>query len=58
MGCNCGGRGAGVSYPREITLDSGKKVTVTSAADERTQKEKDRQAQRARARETGYTVRR
>ena len=58
MGCNCGGRGAGVTYPRQVTLDSGTNVTVTSAADERTQKERDRQTQRAKAKETGYTVRR
>ncbi len=58
MGCNCAGRNQGVTYPREVTLDSGKKVTVTSLADERVQKERDRQQQRANARTTGYTVRR
>lgn len=61
MGCaSCGGKAAkaAASYPREATLPDGSKVTVTSAADERVQRERYRQAERAQARETGYTVRR
>lgn len=58
----CCGRSDSVSaaaqYPREATMPDGSKVTVTSAADERTQREKFRQAEREKARATGYTVRR
>lgn len=49
---------AATTYPYEATMPDGSKVTVTSAADERTQREKFRQAERERARTAGYTVRR
>lgn len=46
------------TYPREATMPDGSKVTVTSAADERTQRARFQQTERDRARTTGYTVRR
>lgn len=60
MGCQSCGRAASAAaqYPREVTLPDGSKVTATSAADERTQRERHRQAEREKARATGYTVRR
>lgn len=60
MGCStCGGRAAAASqYPKEATLPDGSKVTVTSAADERVQRDKFRAAERENARTKGYTVRR
>lgn len=60
MGCStCGDRAkAAATYPREATMPDGSKVTVTSAADERTQREKFRQGEREKARANGYTVRR
>lgn len=59
MGC-CGRSSAtpAASYPREATMPDGSTVTVTSAADERVQREKFHQAERENARATGYTVRR
>lgn len=61
MGCqSCGGKAAAAAaqYPREATMPDGSKVTVTSAADERTQRERWRQRERENARTAGYTVRR
>lgn len=58
MGC-CG-RGeqasAGATYPREIVLADGSRKTVTSAAMERTERERARQAERAQAKARGYTT--
>jgi len=61
MGCQtCGGKGskATTTYPREATLPDGTKITVTSSADERVQRERYRQRERAAAKQNGYTVRR
>lgn len=60
MGCQSCGRSAATAaqYPREVVLGDGTTVTVTSAADERTQRERNRQAQRAAAQVKGYTVER
>lgn len=60
MSCtSCGKRAeAAATYPREATMPDGTKVTVTSSADERTQRERFRQAERAQAQSKGYTVRR
>jgi hypothetical protein len=58
MGCSSCGSSAksGVAYPREITLPDGTKMTVTSAANERTERERWRQRERENARARGYTV--
>ena len=58
MGCSsCGGaKNSGVTYPREITLPDGTRMTVTSAANERTERERWRQRERESARIKGYTV--
>lgn len=58
MGCStCGGANtSGVSYPREITLPDNSRITVTSAANERTERERWRQRERDRARVSGYTT--
>jgi hypothetical protein len=58
MGCQtCAGRAAAAAqYPREVTMPDGSKVNVTSAADERVQREKFRQAERQAAQTKGYTV--
>lgn len=60
MGCQSCGRSASAAatYPRDVVLADGSTVTVTSAADERVQRERHRQAEREKARTTGYTVRR
>ena len=47
---------AAASYPREITLPNGDKAVVSSAADERVQRERYKAAERQRAATTGYTV--
>lgn len=58
MGCQtCNQRAAAATkYPKEVVLGDGSKVTVTSAADERTQRERFRQREREAARTKGYTV--
>lgn len=58
MGCSsCGGRAeAAATYPREVLLSDGSKVTVTSAADERVQRARAQQVAREQARRDGYTV--
>jgi hypothetical protein len=59
MGCSsCGGKAAAAAaqYPREITLPDGTKVTVNSASQERTERERYRQRERAAAKTKGYTV--
>lgn len=60
MGCSScgGGAAAAAKYPREIVLADGTKVTVTSAAMERTERERARQAERAQAKARGYTTNR
>lgn len=60
MGCSsCGGAAkAAATYPREAVMPDGTKVTVTSAADERVQRARYQQAERAKAKVDGYTVRR
>lgn len=61
MGCqSCGGKAASAAaqYPREITMPDGTKAMVSSAAMERTERERYRQRERAVARERGYTVQR
>jgi len=57
MGCaSCQQRAAAAAnYPREVNI-GGKTVTVTSAADERTQKAKFQAEERAKTRLAGYTV--
>lgn len=61
MGC-CG-RGSsttipGPAYPKEIELSDGTKVMVSSAAMERTERARDTQRQRDRAKSLGYTAER
>lgn len=61
MGC-CG-RGSTASnaasvYPKEIMLSDGTKVMVSSAAMERTERTRDTQRQRDRAKSLGYTAER
>lgn len=59
MGCStCGGNkaNAAAAYPREIVLGDGTRKTVTSAAMERTERERYRQAERAAAKAKGYTA--
>jgi hypothetical protein len=58
MGCaSCGDRAAkAAQYPREITLPDGTRTTVTSSAQERTERERYRQREREAARTKGYTV--
>ncbi len=61
MGCQtCGGKAAAAAqqYPYEARMPDGSRVTVTSAADERVQRERFKQAEREAARTNGYTVRR
>lgn len=61
MGCaSCGGKAASAAaqYPRDITLPDGTVKTVTSSAMERTERERYRQAERARAKTVGYTAER
>jgi hypothetical protein len=59
MGCGtCGDRAAKATaqYPREVVLGDGTRVTVSSSADERTQRERYRQRERAAAKVKGYTA--
>jgi hypothetical protein len=58
MGCSsCSGAAkAAAQYPREIVLSDGTKVTVASAAQERTERERARQRERANAKSKGYTT--
>lgn len=60
MGCAiCGGKAApAAQYPRDITLPDGTVKTVTSSAMERTERERYRQAERAKAKTVGYTAQR
>lgn len=57
MGC-CGRKDAApaASYPRKVLLADGTEVTATSAADERTQRERGKQREREAARTRGYTA--
>lgn len=60
MGCSSCGRAAAAAatqYPKEVTMPDGTKKTVTSAADERTERARFQQAEREAARTRGYTVR-
>jgi hypothetical protein len=45
-------------YPREAVMPDGSKVTVSSAAQERTERAKAQQRERDQARERGYTAKR
>ncbi len=58
MGCSsCGKRAAAAGeYPREIVLADGARVTVTSSADERVQRQAAEARMRAQAELRGYTV--
>lgn len=58
MGCQtCGQRAAAAAqFPREITLPDGTTKTVTSSAQERTERERYRQRERENAKTKGYTV--
>lgn len=59
MGCSsCGSARAAkaATYPREATLPDGSTVTVTSAADERVQRQNAQARMRSQASERGYTV--
>lgn len=58
MGCSaCNKRAsAAATYPRTVTLPDGSQSEVTSAADERAQRQRAQERMRARAAERGYTV--
>jgi hypothetical protein len=58
MGCSsCGDRAkAAAVYPRTVTLPDGSESTVTSAADERSQRTRAQERMRQQAAERGYTV--
>lgn len=58
MGCSaCNKRAsAAATYPREVTLPDGSQVTVTSPADERSQRLSAQERMRARAAARGYSV--
>lgn len=62
MGCSsCGGKkaqAASVATPREVKMPDGKIVTVTSAAQERAERDQAWVRMRAEARAKGYTVKR
>lgn len=61
MGCQtCNGKAAAAAqqYPYDARMPDGSRVTVTSAADERVQRERFAQKEREAARTSGYTVRR
>lgn len=61
MGCyTCSEKAAAAAqqYPYEARMPDGSRVTVTSAADERVQRERFAQKEREAARTNGYTVRR
>lgn len=57
MGCNCGGKGAGKQYPYEAVMPDGSRVMVSSAAQERLEKDKARAKMRQNSAGKGYTVR-
>lgn len=58
MGCSsCGSRAsAAAQYPRKVTLPDGSEVEVSSASDERVQRQRAQARMRERARSTGYSV--
>lgn len=58
MGCSsCGKRATSAAqYPRTVVLADGSSVEVTSASDERVQRNKAQERMRAKAQELGYTV--
>lgn len=60
MGKSCCGRSeaqaASVATPRQVKLPDGTTITVTSAAEERAEKDKVWVRMRAAARQRGYTV--
>lgn len=60
MGCSggCGGQRAkaAATFPRTVVLADGSSVEVTSAADERAQRQRAQERLRLRAQERGYTV--
>lgn len=58
MGCSsCGSRAAAsAKYPYEAVMPDGTRVTVTSAAQERLEKDKARARMREAARGKGYSV--
>lgn len=58
MGCSsCGQRAkAAATFPRTVVLADGSSVEVTSAADERAQRQRAQERLRLRAQERGYTV--
>lgn len=60
MGCSsCGNRAAAAAkYPRDITLSDGTTKTVTSSAEERTERARAQQRERDAARARGYSVQR
>lgn len=60
MCSTCGGGKASTAatYPREIMLADGSKMTVTSAAQERTERTRAQQRERDAARTRGYSVER
>lgn len=60
MGCSTCGKSTAAQqqYPYDARMPDGSRVTVTSAADERVQRERFKQREREAARTNGYTVRR
>lgn len=58
MGCSsCGSKAkAGVSYPHDAVMPDGSTVTVTSASDERVQRQNAQARMRLQAQAQGYTV--
>jgi len=57
MGCNCNGKNAGKQYPYEAVMPDGSRVMVSSATQERLEKDKARARMRQAASGKGYTVR-
>ena len=57
MGCNCDNKSGGKQYPLEAVMPDGTRVTVTSAAQERIEREKARARMRQQSSGKGYTVR-
>lgn len=59
MGCSsCGSRASqSAKYPYEAVMPDGTRVTVTSASQERLEKDAARARMRAAAKGNGYTVR-
>lgn len=57
MGCSsCGGSKATAKYPYEAVMPDGSRVMVSSAAQERLEKDNARARMREAARGNGYTV--